>query len=509
MTVVLDSRRDFTLENFRRVAVDGESVRFSAKAKKAMNDAHKSFLALLEQDRTQFIYGTTSGGGPQAKIPIPPAEQRKRAREWGRRRSGGGGFGGGYVDDRAVRGMIFCRLANYIEGNAKSRAVVAEGIASMLDKPLPKVPLDGQVGAGEILPLAHVLSKLPPMELEEGEPMALVNGSPCSAALAGDVALQARNRLENAHRVFALSIEGFQAPLAAYDPDLAANWGSPWEGEALRLINQNLKGGKRAGRRFYQAPVNYRVLPRILGQAHRAVELMEKAAATSIASVTDNPVYILPTKEHPYGRAFSTGGYHNGMAYPAMDMLSHSWADLASIADRQTTKFHNAEVSLLPHMLMKPDTEGWGTGGLGFIQVGFGEKARWAAQRTFLPPSEGGGFAQNDVASPTFLAYQKESIAATCLDSAMAILAVVASQAFWAVERKTPKGPLGETLEYVRSYVAPVDGRGSRKLGDEIEKLANAFGAYALTTEYPEAGANGSRDGRARATARRAKAGAR
>ena len=43
-------------------------------------------------------------------------------------------------------------------------------------------------------------------------------------------------------------------------------------------------------------------------------------------------------------------------------------------------------------------------GCLNMVQVGYAEEAKRAAQRTFLPGSEGGGFGQNDTAPPTFFA---------------------------------------------------------------------------------------------------------
>ena len=72
------------------------------------------------------------------------AQQRNRV-------APGGGFGPDYLPERVVRMIIFARLTNYIEGHAKTRSIESERIAQMLDNPLPKVPLSGQVGAGEIL----------------------------------------------------------------------------------------------------------------------------------------------------------------------------------------------------------------------------------------------------------------------------------------------------------------------------------------------------------------------
>ena len=53
----------------------------------------------------------------------------------------------------------------------------------------------GQGGAGEILPLMHVMETVDADDLVEGEGMALLNGSPCATALVADVALHAGHRL--------------------------------------------------------------------------------------------------------------------------------------------------------------------------------------------------------------------------------------------------------------------------------------------------------------------------
>ena len=72
MTVAVNSRDDFTLENYRRVAMGGESVTIGPDARRAMAEGRAGFLRLLESDRTQFIYGVTSSFGPRAKLTIPP-----------------------------------------------------------------------------------------------------------------------------------------------------------------------------------------------------------------------------------------------------------------------------------------------------------------------------------------------------------------------------------------------------------------------------------------------------
>lgn len=125
--------------------------------------------------------------------------------------------------------------------------------------------------------------------------MALVNGSPGSAALVADAALAARSRLRLAEEVLALSAEALRAPLEAYAPELEELWGDQHEAAALRRLRGLLTGGAEQ-RRAFQAPVSYRILPRVLGQAHRALAEAERAATVSLSEVSDNPIFVPPER---------------------------------------------------------------------------------------------------------------------------------------------------------------------------------------------------------------------
>lgn len=481
MTVLVDSRRDFTLENFRRVALGGEGVRIGSAARQAMAAARESFIALLNSDRTAFIYGTTTRAGIEVGRPLAPNEQRDYARSRADRRNSSPSFGGeGKLDEHVVRGIVFARLANFIEGNAKTRPVIAERVAALLDGPLPTLPLGGEDGPGEVIPLLRLMNVIEG-DFEEGEPMALVNGSPCAAALAADVALASRTRLLITEQVFALSVEAFRAPLEAYDQELEALWGDEHEVAALRGLRECLDGAGDADRIAHQAPVSYRILPRVLGQAHRAVAAVEHAASVSLCSVTDNPVYLLPDEDHPLGRVISTGGYHNAMAYPAMAAVAAAWADLVFLAERHVTAMHvGATANHLPRLLERPGGGGGRTNLLGWVAGSFLEDARTAASPTLLPP--GFADAQNDVAAPTFAAYRKARRAASCLDAALALLAASSSQALWATDR-APAPPLEPLVDSVRSMFAPVDDPAGRRIGDELDQLAEAISTSTLAAD--------------------------
>jgi histidine ammonia-lyase len=321
-------------------------------------------------------------------------------------------------------------------------------------------------------------------ELEVKERSSLINGSPCAAALVADSALAARRRLEMAHRVFALSIEAFRAPLEHYDAALESLWGDEHETAALRGLRGFLAGAG-TGRRNFQAPVSYRIVPRVLGHAHRAAAAAESAATLSLSSASDNPVYVPPDEEHPWGRCLSTGGYHNAMAAPALDDLAGIWADICLLCDRHSSKLLNGHVSLLPDLLLvgRESGDADGHGNIGYVPMavtGYLEQAKAAAQRTFIPGSESAGAGQDDVASPVLLAWAKEERAGRCLDAALAMLAVVASQALHVTQRQAPPA-LRAFLEALHAIVPPVEG--DRVLGPELKKLADDFTRRVFTAD--------------------------
>ena len=117
-------------------------------------------------------------------------------------------------------------------------------------------------------------------------------------------------------------------------------------------------------------------------------------------------------------------------------------------------------------------------GTLGMVQVGYAEEARRAAQRTFLPGSEGGGFGQNDVAPPTFMAWRGQEQAAFCFEASLAALAVVASQALHATQRDAPP-TLRDLLAETRRHVPPMTA--ARAVGPDMQRLVSAFRAKVYT----------------------------
>ena len=478
MTILIARRSDLTLENARRVVWDREDVEIGTEALAAMEAGRKRLMRILEHDPDVTIYGVTTGAGQMAKQKIRPEDRGRHARM---SPTGAAASWGDPLPDRVVRLIILARLTNFIEGHAAVSPEIAQGVAAMLaQESVPVIPARGQGGAGEILSLSHLFAPLvESIGADVKDVMCLVNGSPSATGLVTDAALTAEARLDLAARVFALSFEAFNAPLGHLAGALEDYWNNSCDAWALRTMRTLIDGGHGGSRRPYQAPVSYRIAPRMLGQARRAVDLVRDVASESLQAVTDNPVWIDESDEdHPFGQFVSTGGYHNPHAVLAMDALTAASANLCVLAERHGAKLLDGHVSLLPDQLIDPGHEGGIRRGymgcLPMAQTGYEEEARYHAQATLLPGSESGGFGQNDVASPVFLAWTKLQRASECLDLALASLAPIAVRALDVTGRRVP-GPLAGLEETVRNVFPDLEER--RAFGPLVADIATTFRA--------------------------------
>ena len=432
--ILLAGRHDLTLATAEAVGWRGAAVTIAPAALARMAACRAAFERLLA-DPDVVIYGVTSGYGQHASRRLAPEERLAHAR---RSPAAMQAAWGAAFPERVARLIVFARLANFLDGHAAVRPELARAVAAMLAGPLPAVPREGAVSAGEILALSWLFAPLlAGFAPREKEALALVNGAPVAAALVAGAALAARGRGAAAEAVLALAAEAYRMPLGHVEPAVAALWGDPHELAAATALQALIAGGV-AERRPYQAPVSFRTLPKMLGRLRREAARAAEVAATSLAQVSDNPVFLPPDAAHPDGRILSTGGYHNAAAWPALQALAMSYADLCTVCDRMIARLLDGATSGLPDQLGGGDGEAGYLGTLGFAVVGWGEAARRAAQAVFLPGSESGGFVQNDLAVPTSLAWEGQEAAGLALDRALGAVAVVAAQALSVTGRPAP-----------------------------------------------------------------------
>src|SRR5262249_20721006 len=114
MTIELHTRRDFTLEAFRRVAWGCEGVRLVPAAIARIGECRSAFLRLLDLEPDLVIYGVTTGYGQHASRRLSAEERKAHARL---PPYGSATAFGPPAPQRVARGIVFARLANYVEGH--------------------------------------------------------------------------------------------------------------------------------------------------------------------------------------------------------------------------------------------------------------------------------------------------------------------------------------------------------------------------------------------------------
>ena len=191
-----------------------------------------------------YVYGSTTAPGSRAKVILSEQESRRQGATLRNFISLKVGPGGEMLSERCVRLAVFARLTNAMTGSGKLRPATVRAVANLLQA-LPDVPLQSVACSGEVMPLSWLAAPLADLPLAIGEAMALINGSPFATAMAGDVALTARRRINLAERVLALSVEAAQCPAGHFDPRLADRWLDPCYRESLERLHALLADSQR------------------------------------------------------------------------------------------------------------------------------------------------------------------------------------------------------------------------------------------------------------------------
>lgn len=478
MAVVFERAGDFTLEALDRVVLQGEAARLGVRAEAAVAGANDAFRAFLEANGGAFIYGVTSDFGPHARTRIDADARRRRI-------AGGMPFlglslGDGPLGAAEVRSMYFAMLALVVGGAPAATPRAAAAVVEALNGPPPEIPDGGLTSPGEILPMFYLFRGAPAlMDRREEDVQASHANSACSSVgMSGIAAIRARRRMALAHKVFALSFEAIAAPLEHCDPALKALWGDPFEAASLDAFARLLDGAATAGRRAYQAPVSWRILPRVLGQGNRGAATLAAVAENALAGMISNPTFMdgdpgAAADDAP--RAVSTGGYHNAPVAQAVETVMANWVDLATLAQRHVVKLHRGDVSGLPDRLL-PEGEMYWTGRstsyIEFVGNDVIDDMRRLAEPALLSPAEAGASLQDDVCAPGLIACRNEARAGVLFDRMIAILAATASHALH-VAGRAPAPRLRPFLAAVREHFPPVTER--RILGDDAARLAAAL----------------------------------
>ena len=349
--VVAVARRDATIE------LSDESIREMARS--------RAVIESMAND-TRPHYGVSTGFGALASKQIPVALRAQLQVSLIRSHAAGSGP---EVEREVVRGLMLLRLSTLATGRTGVRPIVAETYAAILNAGI--TPVVGEYGSlgcsGDLAPLAHcalaalgegevrvdgilqpaaaALAKagITPLVLEEKEGLALINGTDGMLGMLVLALTDLRALVATADLAAAMSVEGLTGTDAVFAADLHAL--RPHPGQATSAANMR---SVLADSPMLSHPTEFtrvqdayslRCAPQVHGAVRDTMSHATMVAERELASAIDNPVVTID------GRVESNGNFHGAPVGYVLDFLAIAVADLASMSERRTDRFLDANRS--------------------------------------------------------------------------------------------------------------------------------------------------------------------
>lgn len=340
----------------------GAPVELSESALSAIDKA-RSVIERLAASPTP-AYGVSTGFGALATRHIAPEMRQQLQRSLVRSHAAGSGP---EVEREVVRALMLLRLSTLATGHTGVRRETAQLMAAMLSNQLtPIVHEYGSLGcSGDLAPLAHcalalmgegyvrnaagekidsatalAAAGLTPVELQEKEGLALINGTDGMLGMLVMAIDDLNELLRVADISAAMSVEGQLATDRVFAPELQAIRPHPGQAVSAKNMTEVLaNSGIMASHRTddchrVQDAYSLRCSPQVHGAARDTVTHAAMVATRELASAIDNPVVLADE-----GRVESNGNFHGAPVAYVLDFLAIAAADVASISERRTDRF--------------------------------------------------------------------------------------------------------------------------------------------------------------------------
>lgn len=380
----------------RRVALPGsvtaarmrESQAWVAAAVAAIDDAAAG-------EPTPAYYGINTGFGSLAgRESFTRAED---ARELSRRLVLSDATGvGRYLEEEVVRAAILIRASSLAQGYSGVRVEVVSRLIEMLNRDVfPAVPAIGSVGAGDLIPLAHVVlllsrpagnddpeelsgeafhqgrkvsgkeamaeAEIPRLVLEAKEGLALLNGSAFATALVTLAVADGWNLVRTSEVVVAMTLEACEGFRDAFIPEVHRLRGHAGQIESASNVYALLRGSHLVdgdvdsdpGRQPPQDALSIRCAPQVLGAVRDTLSFAHRIVETELNAAVDNPVVLVDLPASRTLKAVSNGNFHGEYLAFAADFLTIALTELGSIAERRIFRLNDGTLNRgLPDMLI-------------------------------------------------------------------------------------------------------------------------------------------------------------
>ncbi len=360
---------EMEVEEVVQVARKGKKAYLSLDLKEKIRKSRQTVEDIIAENR--IVYGINTGFGKFCEVSISAEKCRELQRNL--ICSHAAGVGPPFSEE-VVRAIMLLRINALSLGHSGIREEVLNLLLEMLNRGVhPVIPSQGSLGAsGDLAPLSHMAlvmigegeayfqgSRLPgeealkaaelePVELQEKEGLALINGTQVMTALGSLAWYDAINLSKAADMIGALTMEALKArwePFNQLNYKIRPHFGY---GATLRNINKMVKGSANLGsdQTKTQDAYSIRCLPQVHGASKDALNYIKGVLAIEINSVTDNPL-VFPEEN----TVISAGNFHGQPVGLAMDFFATALAELGSISERRLERLLNSNLSGLPPFL--------------------------------------------------------------------------------------------------------------------------------------------------------------
>ena len=485
---VLVSTHGMSIDEVVAVARDGAPVRLSDESLAAMARTRAQIEVLAHSPEP--VYGVSTGFGALATRHIAAEDRRQLQRSLIRSHAAGMGEP---VEREVVRALMLLRLKTMASGRTGVRPVVAQTMAALLNAGItPVVREYGSLGcSGDLAPLAHCAlvlmgegeavdadgrsrpvpelldeSGIEPLELQEKEGLALINGTDGMLGMLVMAIADLEHLCDVADLTAAMSVEGLLGTDQAYRPELHLPL-RPHPGQAVSaagmleaLEGSEIVASHKADDDRVQDAYSLRCAPQVTGAVRDTVTHARLVAERELRAAIDNPVVLGD------GTVSSNGNFHGAPVGYVLDFLAIVVADLGSMAERRTDRMldKNRSHGLPPFLAEDPGVDS-GLMIAQYTQAGLvSENKRLAVPASVdsIPSSA----MQEDHVSMGWHAARKLR---TAVDNLTCILAIELIAAARAIEMRAPLRPAPVTAAVIAQLRATVPGPGpDRFLAPEL-----------------------------------------
>lgn len=362
-----------SLAKIQEILSTGANLKLSDEAIAKINHC-REFLDKKIQEGGKKYYGINTGFGSLCNTEIDDADLKLLQLNLVRSHACGLGD---EVPIKIVKLMLLLKVKGLSFGHSGVALTTVQRLIDFYNYDItPVIYQQGSLGAsGDLAPLAHMALALigegevrvagelmsanemhakmnwQPLELVSKEGLALLNGTQFMSAYGVWCLIQAKQLLQAANQVAAMSLEAFDCLPNPFYHNVNEIRNQKGQIAVAEIIRNLLKGSEiiASDKQHVQDPYSFRCIPQVHGASADAIDYAVTIFEREINAVTDNPTIFPDTDE-----IISAGNFHGQPLALTLDQLAIALAELASISERRIYKLISGERGLPAFLTPSP-----------------------------------------------------------------------------------------------------------------------------------------------------------